>query len=54
VDGVTGLKGTLRYTNGHIHKMATWYTIGKFVESLFRDWWKLEGVTKSDSDSAVV
>jgi hypothetical protein len=42
VNLVTGLKGTLRYTNGHIHKMATWYTLGKFVESLFRDWWNLE------------
>lgn len=48
---VGGLKGTLRYTNGHIHKMATWYTLGKFVEALFRDWWKLEGATaKSDID----
>jgi hypothetical protein len=37
--------GKKRYTNGHIHKMATWYTIGKFVESLFRDWWKLEKAT---------
>lgn len=41
---VEDVKGTLRYTNGHIHKMAIWYTLGKFVESLFKAWWKLEGV----------
>ncbi len=51
---VTGLKGTLRYTNGHIHKMATWYVIGKFVEALFRDWWALEGLTtKPESDDGI-
>ncbi|MFA6405615.1 MAG: transposase [Candidatus Paceibacterota bacterium] len=49
-----GLKGTIRYTNGHIHKMATWYTLGKFVELLFRDWWKLEGATgKSESGDKI-
>lgn len=42
---VKGLKGTLRYTNGHIHKMATWYTLGKFIERLFKDWWNLERAT---------
>lgn len=48
---VTGLKGTLRYTNGHIHKMATWYTLGKFVESLFKNWWNLERATASPKNN---
>lgn len=48
---VTGLKGTLRYTNGHIHKMATWYTLGKFIESLFKNWWNLEGSTASPKNN---
>jgi hypothetical protein len=39
---VEGVKGTLRYTKGHIQKMATWYTLGKFIESLFKSWWQLE------------
>jgi len=30
------------FTAGHIHKMAVWYTLGKFVESLFTQWFKLE------------
>lgn len=36
------VEGKKRYTKGHIHKMATWYTIGKFAEHLFRSWWNLE------------
>ncbi len=47
---IGGLKGTLRYTNGHIHKMATWYVLGKFVEALFRDWWKLERANTKSED----
>jgi len=35
--------GKKRYTDGHIHKMATWRTITKFVEWLYREWWALEG-----------
>jgi hypothetical protein len=38
------------YSDGHIHKMAIWRTVTKFVEWLFREWWKLErgtAVTKS-------
>ncbi len=34
--------GKRRYTKGHIHKMATWRTITKFVEWMYREWWKLE------------
>ncbi len=30
------------YTNGHIHKMAMWRTRTKFVEWLFKEWWKVE------------
>lgn len=33
--------GKKRYTPAHIHRMATWYTLGKFAEWLFREWWKL-------------
>jgi transposase len=39
---IEGVKGTRRYTKGHIKKMATWYVLGKFIESLFNGWWKLE------------
>ncbi len=34
--------GKKRYTNAHIHRMATWRTLTKFVEWLYREWWKLE------------
>ncbi|MDP2704211.1 MAG: hypothetical protein Q8P01_03225 [bacterium] len=43
--------GKKRYTDGHIHKMAIWRTITKFVEALFKAWWRIEreaaGETKS-------
>lgn len=31
-----------RYTDGHIHKMAVWRTLTKFVEWLWSEWTKLE------------
>ncbi len=31
-----------RYTNGHIHKMATWRTVTKFLDWLHREWTRLE------------
>lgn len=31
-----------RYTDGHIHKMAVWRTLTRFVERLHRDWTRLE------------
>lgn len=31
-----------RYTNGHIHKMAMWRTLTRFVEWLYREWMKIE------------
>ncbi len=37
-----GPKGKKRYTDAHIHKMALWRTRTKFVEWLFREWWKIE------------
>lgn len=38
------IDGKKRYTDGHIHKMAIWRTLTRFVEWLHREWWKLEGV----------
>jgi hypothetical protein len=37
-------KGTKikKYTNGHIHKMAIWKTLSKFVEGLWKAWWEIE------------
>lgn len=34
--------GKKRYTDGHIHKMAIWRTITRFVEWLHREWAALE------------
>lgn len=31
-----------RYTNGHIHKMAQWRTLTRFVEWLYKEWMKIE------------
>lgn len=31
-----------RYTDGHIHKMAVWRTITRFVEKLHKEWTKLD------------
>ena len=36
------VNGKKRYTNGHIHNMAIWRTLTKFVERLWKDWWKIE------------
>jgi hypothetical protein len=33
-----------KYMDGHIHKMATWRTLTKFAEKLFRDWKRLYDV----------
>lgn len=45
------------YTDGHIHKMAIWRTLSKFVEWLWREWTRLEGERsmtkpKSEADAA--
>jgi len=34
--------GKKRFTPAHIHKMALWRARTKFVERLFREWWKIE------------
>ncbi|NQU82439.1 MAG: transposase [Parcubacteria group bacterium] len=34
--------GKQRYNDAHIHRMATWRTLTKFVEWLWSEWWKLE------------
>ncbi len=35
-------KGKKRYNDGHIHKMAIWKTLSKFVEYVWISWWELE------------
>ncbi len=40
-------KKVKRYTDGHIHKMALWRTVTKFVEWLYREWSKLERETST-------
>lgn len=37
-----GTKMVKRYSDGHIHKMALWRTLSRFVEKLHADWWELE------------
>lgn len=34
--------GKLKYTDGHIHRMAIWMTLNQFVKWLHREWWKIE------------
>lgn len=34
--------GKKKYGNGHIHKMATWRTLTKFVEWLWKEWTKMQ------------
>jgi len=31
-----------KYSDIHIHRMAIWRTLTKFVEWLFKEWWKME------------
>jgi transposase len=37
-----GTKKVTRYTDGHIHKMASWRTLTRFVEWLYDEWSDLE------------
>jgi hypothetical protein len=37
-----GPNGKKRYSDGHIHKMALWRTLTKFVEWMYKEWWKIE------------
>lgn len=41
--------GKKRYSNGHIHKMAMWRTLTKFVEWLHKEWTRLERARLSAS-----
>ncbi len=47
---------TTRYTDGHIHKMAMWRTVTKFLDWLHREWTRLEkqAVEGGNSGSAEV
>lgn len=49
---VVGDDGKKKYTNGHIHKMARWRTLTRFVEWLFNAWWELEGGQKQEREAA--
>ncbi len=40
---IIGENGKKKYNDGHIHNMAIWRTATKFVEWLYREWWRLEG-----------
>ncbi|MDD5527703.1 MAG: transposase [Patescibacteria group bacterium] len=40
------------YSDGHIHRMATWRTLTKFAEKLFHDWKRLEGEVEVSAKAA--
>lgn len=42
VESSSGNGKVKRYTDGHIHKMAAWRTLTRFVEWLHGAWWDLE------------
>lgn len=39
---IIGENGASRYSNAHINHMATWRTLTRFVEWLYKEWWALE------------
>ncbi len=41
-NGDSKKKKVKRYTNGHIHRMAKWRTLTRFVERLYKDWVAIE------------
>lgn len=41
-----------RYTDGHIHKMAIWHTLTKFVDHIFRTWTRIEEEAAREADKA--
>lgn len=47
-----GGKMVTKYSDGHIHKMATWRTLTKFVEWLFDEWTALENKEKIEKSKA--
>lgn len=44
--------GKKRYYPGHVHNMALWYTLGKFVQWLYGRWWALERETEAQQKAA--
>jgi Zn ribbon nucleic-acid-binding protein len=48
---VLEVDGKKRYTDSHIHKMAIWYTLGKFAEQLFKNWHNLERKIGNSSEA---
>lgn len=46
--------GKLRYYDGHILRMAIWSTLRQFVEHLYDEWTKLEGVGEYANDSGTI
>lgn len=35
------INGKKRYTDGHIHRMAIWRTLTKFIEKIYKEWKKI-------------
>ena len=46
-------KMVMRYTDGHIHKLAQWRTITRFAERLYADWTKFEHETREQKPEIV-
>lgn len=44
--------GKKKYTDGHIHKMALWRTLTKFVEWLHKEWWSMEEELAAQSEKS--
>ncbi len=49
---VVEVAGKKRYTDGHIHKMAIWRTLSRFVEWLHREWTRLEAERQDSGHSS--
>ncbi len=47
-----GKKHTKRYTDGHIHKMAIWRTLTKFVERFHKEWARIDSEEKREKKAA--
>ena len=52
-EGTIRVSGSQRYGNGHIHKMAIWRTLTRFVEWLHAEWWRIEREAQKASTSQV-
>ncbi len=49
---VIGENNKKKYTDAHIHKMATWRAITRFTEWLYGEWTRLERRRQAESDKA--